>query len=138
MRIEYTIDRQKNLIRCQASGGFHLFAFANYLERIMHDPQFHPQLDALVIAMDESTVPGVRTRAAIAQMIIVWSERRRGCRWAIVLPSEASKQKAEEVLVDLGVTSVDAGFFTSEGEALNWLAQPKKTPACLPIGDAEI
>jgi hypothetical protein len=134
MRIEYWIDPKRRRLRAHAMGGFHLFSFANYIERLFHDPLFDPKLDSLIIVQDEITMPGVQTTAAIIKLLAVWEERRKGARWAIVFPSEKCRLQAEAVLAKLGLKSIKARCFVSEAEAVAWLdsaddgRKPTETP----------
>jgi len=124
MRIEYWIDPKRRRLRAHAMGGFHLFSFANYIERLFHDPLFEPKLDSLIIVQDEITMPGAQTTVAIGKLLSVWEERRKGARWAIVFPSEKCRLQAEGVLVKLGLRNIRARCFTVEAEAVAWLDKP--------------
>jgi len=124
MRIEYSIDPKRRRLHVQAMGGFHLFSFANFIERLFHDPQFDPRLDSIIVVKDELTMPGVQTTAAIGKLLTVWGERRKGARWAIVFPTEKCRVQAEAVLVTLGLKSVKARCFTEEASAAAWLEKP--------------
>jgi hypothetical protein len=129
VRIEYSIDRKTRLLSCCVSGGFHLFAFSNYLYRLLHDPLFSPSLKTLIVVADEISVPGVRTRAAVGQIMAKWMEHRREGKWAVVLPSEAARLSAEEATRALNLKPAKISCFTSEKAARDWLGVPAKNEA---------
>lgn len=126
VRIEYTIDRTRGLIRTVMSGAFHVSTFAHHLEEVLHDPGFDPHFDALIVAQDEAALPGPRSRAAIAEKLVVWSERRRGSSWAFVVPSVAAREKAERGFHEIEIESVKLAFFLNETDACVWLAASRR------------
>lgn len=119
--IDHYVDPQRRIITTRVTGRASLTDFACHLQRILRDPKFSPDFNALIIATDATAIPSSTSIAIVQPLIKAWSYRRAGARWAFVLPSPDAKTMAESLLLDLKLTSVATRCFLTESSALAWL-----------------
>lgn len=119
--LTHHIDAGHRLITTRASGKVTLGDIAAYLQRLIRDSKFSSDFNALIVVMDEQTVPPAATLKTFAPAVRAWSNRREGAKWAFVLPSAAAKALVDSALVEARLTSVLTKCFLSEGAALGWL-----------------
>ena len=119
--ISYSVDPENRLITTRVAGTVRFAEFADYLQRMLREPGFSPQFDALIIAADAAAVPSVVSLELIKPLVRAWSTFRAGVKWAIVLPDAMTVKYAESVLADFKL-SVAARCFLTEPLALEWLA----------------
>ena len=129
--LDYHIDAARGLVITRAVGRITLGDLTGHLTRLMRDPAFRPELNALIIAADVSAVPGPVGVGAITPIVRAWSKRRAGVKWAFVLPDRTSKDFAESAIDEARLTALMARCFLSESAALEWLA-PSPTAATPP------
>jgi hypothetical protein len=119
--LDYHIDPARNLIVTRAMGKITAGELSTYFVRLMRDPVFQPELNALIIAVDVSAVPTANEVMLLAPLIRAWSKRRAGVKWAFVLPNQASRDFAESMLAQARLTAVTSRCFLSEPAAAAWL-----------------
>lgn len=122
--LDYHIDQARNTVVTRAIGRVTIGDLTNHLVRLMGDPLFKPELNALVIAHDVSAVPSKTGVGALTPLVRAWSKRRAGVKWAFVLPNRATLDFAESALGEVRLTAVTARCFLSEAAAWGWL-QPE-------------
>ncbi|MDO8542671.1 MAG: hypothetical protein Q7S40_19700 [Opitutaceae bacterium] len=129
--IDYHIDTARSIVITRAVGRVTISDLTGHFVRLMRDPAFKPELNALIIATDESAVPTPVGVGALSPLVRAWSKRRTGVKWAFVLPNQATRDFAESALQQVRLTEVFARCFLSEGAALAWLepAPAAATPA---------
>lgn len=119
--LDYHIDVARGIVITRAVGRVTLSDLTNHLTRLMRDPAFRPELNALIIAADVSAVPGPVGMGAITPIVRAWSKRRAGVKWAFVLPDRTTRDYAESALDEARLTALSARCFLSESAALTWL-----------------
>lgn len=124
--LDYHIDLAHNAVVTRAAGRVTIGDLTNHLFRLMRDPNFKPELNALVVAENVNAVPSPTEVGTLTPLIRAWSKRRAGVKWAFVLPNRATLDFAESALGDLRLTAVTARCFISETTARAWLG-PKPT-----------
>jgi hypothetical protein len=124
--IDYNIDSARNVAITRATGRISIAEVTNHLVRLMRDPAFRPELDALIVAGDVNAVPGPVGLGALTPLVRAWSKRRAGVKWAFVLPNRATREIVESALEEARLTAVATRCFVSESAALAWL-EPSPT-----------
>jgi hypothetical protein len=119
--IDYHLDLARSIVVTRAAGKITAGELSAYLVRLMRDPQFQADLNALILVNDVNTVPNKLEAGLIAPLIRAWSKRRAGVRWAFVLPNQPTRDVVESLLVDAHLTAVIARCFLAESAALAWL-----------------
>lgn len=119
--LDYHIDQAHNTVVTRAVGRVSIADLSVHLVRLMGDPMFKPELNALIIADDVSAVPSKTGIGALTPLIRAWSKRRAGVKWAFVLPNRATLDFAESALGEVRLTAVIARCFLSESTARAWL-----------------
>ena len=127
--LDYHIDPAGNLVVTRASGRLTIGEVTAHLVRLMRDPAFRPELNALIIATDVSAVPSATGVGALTPLVRAWSKRRAGVKWAFVLPNRATLDFAESALSEARLTALTARCFLSETTARAWLAPALAVPA---------
>jgi hypothetical protein len=122
--LDYHVDRARNIVTTRAAGRVSVGDLTGHFVRLMRDPAFSPDLNALIIVADVDAVPGPVGVGALAPLVRAWSKRRAGVKWALVLPNRATRDFAESALEQVKLTSVAARCFLSESAALQWLGTP--------------
>ena len=119
--LDYHVDRARNIVTTRAAGRVSVADLTTHFVRLMRDPAFTPDLNALILVADVDAVPGPVGVGALAPLVRAWSKRRAGVKWALVLPNRATRDFAESALEQVKLTSVTARCFLSESSALAWL-----------------
>lgn len=119
--LDYHIDATRNLVTTRALGRVTLGDVTAHITRLMRDPAFKPELNAMIVAVDLAAVPGPIGVGVITPIVRAWSKRRAGVKWAFVLPNQAARDFAESAINDARLTAVLTRCFLSEAAALNWL-----------------
>jgi hypothetical protein len=119
--IDYHIDQARNLAITRATGRITVAEVTAHLVRMMRDPAFHPDLNALIVAGNVETVPGPIGIGALTPLVRAWSKRRAGVKWAFVLPDKATRDIVESALQEARLTALTTHCFISESAALVWL-----------------
>ncbi len=127
--LDYHVDSVRRLVVTRAIGHVTVTEVANHIIRLMCDPTFKPDLNAMIIAADVNAVPSAMEIAAIGPLVRAWSRRRVGAKWAFVLPNRATRDFVESVLAAARLPSVSTRCFTSEDAALEWLDPGQATLA---------
>lgn len=132
--LAYHIDPARHIVTTRAAGRVTVADLTTHITRLMRDPAFSSDLNAMIIAADRAAVPGPVGVGAITPLVRAWSKRRAGVKWAFVLPDKASRDFAESALNEARLTAVTARCFLSEAAALAWLAPaaasvPNSTPS---------
>jgi hypothetical protein len=130
--LDYHIDASRGIVITRAIGRVTLADLTSHLTRLMRDPGFRPELNALIIAASVEAVPSRIGVGAITPLVRAWSKRRAGVKWAFVLPSQVTREFAESALDEARLTSLTARCFLSESAALAWLepvSQPVPPPS---------
>lgn len=122
--LDYHIDTPRELVITRALGRVTAADVTAHFVRLMRDPAFKPDMNALIIAADEQAVPNPVTVGALAPLIRAWSKRREGVKWAFVLPTRQTRDFAEAALEQVRLSAVTARCFFSESAALAWVAPP--------------
>lgn len=130
--LDYHIDVARNLVITRAAGRVTVAEIAAHLSRLMRDPTFKPELNAMIVAMDAAAVPGPVGVGAVTPLIRVWSKRRAGVKWAFVLPNKATRDFIESAVNEARLTALSARCFVSEASALAWLETTPAAPVEAP------
>src|SRR4051812_11656632 len=128
--IDYHIDTARRVVITRAVGRVSGPEVANHLVRLMHDPAFKPELNALIVAGDVNTVPGPVGLGVLAPLVRAWSKRRAGVKWAFVLPDKNTRDMVESAVEQARLTAVTTRCFMSETAALAWL---EPAPGSVPV-----
>lgn len=127
--IDYHIDVHRRIVTTRVAGRLAFADLANHLQRLLRDPKFSGDYNALIVACDEQAVPAAGSVSAFGPMVRAWSKRRAGVKWAFVLPSQATRTFAESALNELRLTNLTTRCFLAESAALAWLEpSPGPTP----------
>lgn len=118
--LDYHIDAARNLVITRAAGRVTVGDVTTHIMRLMRDPAFKPELNAMIVAADVAAVPSAAGVSAITPLVRVWSRRRAGVKWAFVFPDKTSRDFAEAALNEARL-AVISRCFLSESAALNWL-----------------
>lgn len=119
--IDYHIDIHRRVVTTRVTGRLTFADLANHFQRLIRDPKFSSDFNALIIATNDDAVPSSGSVSALAPMVRAWSKRRTGVKWAFVLPSPAARTFADSALNELRLTSVTTRCFLAESAALAWL-----------------
>ena len=119
--IDYHVDPLRGIVTTRVTGRVSLSDFAYHLQRILRDPKFKPEFNALIIANDATAIPSPAAVGLVQPLVRAWSHRRAGARWAFVFPTNEAKAAGESLLLGLKLTSVVTRCFVSESSALAWL-----------------
>lgn len=119
--IDFHVDPLRGIVTTRVTGRVSLSDFAYHLQRILRDPKFKPEFNALIVATDPGAIPSSAAVSLVQPLVRAWSHRRAGARWAFVLPTNEARTLAESILLDLRLTSVATRCFLSEASALAWL-----------------
>ena len=119
--IDYQLDPLRRIITTRVTGAISFAHLANYIHRLVRDPEFKTDFNGLIVAMDLAAVPAPTTVGTLAPLIRAWSSRRQGVKWAFVLPDAASRAFAEKALLEVALTGVTTKCFVTESAALKWL-----------------
>lgn len=119
--LDYHIDTARNLVITRALGRVTVADVMAHLVRLMRDPAFRAELNALIIVADVSAVPGPVGVSALTPLVRAWSKRRAGVKWAFVLPNQTTRDYTESALNEARLTALSARCFLSESAALSWL-----------------
>jgi len=119
--LDYHIDTARNIVITRASGRVSVPDVTAYFVRLMRAPDFKPELNALIVVGDVSSIPGPVGVGALTPLIRAWSKRRAGVKWAFVLPNKTSRDFIEAAIDQARLTAVSARAFLSEASALAWL-----------------
>jgi hypothetical protein len=119
--IDYHVDPLRRIVTTRVTGRVSLADFAYHLQRILRDPKFKPEFNALIVAIDPTAIPSSTSLGFVQPLVRAWSNRRAGARWAFVLPTNEARASAESLLLNLKLTSVVTRCFLSEASALAWL-----------------
>jgi hypothetical protein len=126
--IDFHVDPLRRIVTTRVMGRVSLTDFACHLQRILRDPKFSAEFNALIIATDATAIPSSTSINVVQPLIKAWSYRRAGARWAFVLPTAETKTFAESMLLELRLTSVATRCFLSESAALAWLETVATSP----------
>lgn len=128
--VDYHVDAARHLVVTRALGRVTLGDVSNHLIRLMNDPAFRPDFNALIVAGDVHAVPGPVALGALAPLVRAWSKRRASAKWAFVLPNQATRDIAESALEQARLGAVATRCFLSESSALAWLTpSPPSNPS---------
>ncbi len=105
----------------RVTGRFTFAELANHLHRLVRDREFQADFDSMIVAMDAAAVPRPSAIGTLAPLVRTWSSRRRGSRWALVLPTPEARGFAERALKEIQLNEITARCFCDETEALDWL-----------------
>jgi hypothetical protein len=119
--LDYHIDSARNVVVTRAAGRISVAEVTNHIIRLMRDPEFKPELNALIVAADVSAVPSPVGVGALTPLVRAWSKRRAGVKWAFVLPNRTTRDFVESAIADARLTAVATHCFVSESAALAWL-----------------
>lgn len=134
--LDYHIDAARNLVITRALGRVSVAEVANHIIRLMRDPGFKPELNALIVVADVSAVPGPVGIGAVTPLVRAWSKRRAGVKWAFVLPNRQTRDFVESAIEAARLTDVSTRCFVSESAALAWLEPAPPAAAPLPAAPA--
>lgn len=126
--IAHHIDPLRRIITTRVSGRVSVSELVAYLYRLMRDPKFNSDFNALIVAMDVEAVAPATSAELFAPIVRAWSQRRVGAKWAFVLPNTETKNLAESALNEVRLTSVSARCFVTEAAAFAWLAPTNVAP----------
>jgi hypothetical protein len=126
--IAYHVDSVRKIVVTRVSGRLTFGELAGHLHRLMRDPKFSPDYNALIVAMDAAAVPPPTSVSAFTPLVRAWSVRRVGVKWAFVLPTKETRAFAESALNEVKLTTLTTRCFLSEAAALGWL-EPAAAPA---------
>lgn len=126
--LDYHIDSPRQLVVTRALGRVSVAEVATHIVRLMRDPSFKPELNALIVAGDVNAVPGPVGVGALTPLVRAWSKRRAGVKWAFVLPNRATRDFVESAIEAARLSDVTTRCFVAETAALAWL-EPAATSA---------
>ena len=119
--LDYHIDTARSVVVSRAVGRVTVAEVANHIIRLMRDPAFKPELNALIVAGDVNAVPGPVGVGALTPLVRAWSKRRAGVKWAFVLPNRTTRDFVESAIEQARLTAVTTRCFVAESAALAWL-----------------
>lgn len=134
--IDYQLDPSRRIATTRVTGRLTFAEVANHIHRLIRDRAFHPDFDAVIIATGLAAVPPPSAVGSLAPLVRAWSARRRGARWAFVLPTAESRAFAERALAEVRLAEVSYRCFGSEQEALAWL-DAKSLPSLAPLDPSD-
>jgi hypothetical protein len=121
--IDYQLDLPRRISTTRVTGRLRFAELANHFHRLLRDPEFRADFDALIVATDLAAVPPPSAVLTLGPLLRAWTSRRRGARWAVVLPTSESREFAEQALAAARLGEVSIRCFVSENEAFAWLAE---------------
>lgn len=119
--IEYQLDPTRRIITTRVTGAVSFGELANYIHQLVRDPDFKADFHGLIVAVDLAAVPAPSTVGTLAPLVRAWSSRRKGVKWAFVLPTAESKAFAERALQEVAPTGVTTKCFLTEAAGRTWL-----------------
>ncbi len=130
--LDYHIDTARKIVTTRANGRVSIPDVTAHFVRLMRDPNFKAELNALIVVGDVSSIPGPVGVGALTPLIRAWSKRRAGVKWAFVLPNKSSRDFVEGAIDQARLTALTARCFLSEASALAWL-EPANGSASPPV-----
>jgi hypothetical protein len=127
--INYSLDPARKIATTRVEGPFSFAELANHLHCLLRDREFHADFDAIIIATNVAAIPPPAAIGTLAPLVRAWSSRRRGVRWAFVLPTRESLAFIERALGEVRLPDVSVQCFISEPEARRWLSREKSAVA---------
>lgn len=130
--IDYQLDLRRKIAITRVTGRLRFAELANHLHRLLRDPDFRVDLDALVVATDLAAVPPPSAVGSLAPLVRAWSTHRRGARWAFVLPTRETRAFAERALREINLQAVTFRCFSAEAVAVDWLLASRLVATAVP------
>jgi hypothetical protein len=118
--LDLHLDPAKNLITTRIAGKVSPAQLAAALYQTIRDPRFTSSMKGLVVALDNSAVPDPDCFALMKPILKLWITQRSGARWALVVPTTDTKDRAEALLSELRL-GPSIRCFVSEAAAMAWL-----------------
>lgn len=123
--INYSIIPEEKLIDCCLSGNLNLLDFNTYVQRLMLDQDFTPELNAIIKICVGTTVSYNYEADKIREFISLYLQQRKGIAWAFVVPDKTTLGILHLIFDEVDSSPICVEFFYDENAAREWLDELK-------------
>ena len=120
--LTYTVEKPNELLVVRLEPGLTIADVATFFGTLSQDPQFTPQMNALIIATDTAAFPPFSMLKHFNPVVSAWAARRGRAKWAFVVEGPEILTLADVSLKELVLHEVQARSFATEAAAREWLA----------------
>ena len=121
--IKYKIDKTEEIIFVTISGSVTRIDLMIHMSNILNDPDFSSRYHSIITIDDTVIVPNISIdKVPIIQDVINgYAQRRKGNRWAIVIPNRTKRAIVETALDLVGPISANIRIFCDTVDAFAWI-----------------
>ena len=119
--INYSILPEEKLIYCNLAGNLNLLDFNAYVQRVMLDQDFNPELNAIIKIRVGTTVSYTKEADKIREFISLYLQQRKGIAWAFVVPDKTTLGILHLMFDEIDSSPICVEYFYDETEARMWL-----------------
>ncbi len=123
----YEIDQARNLIRVVYSGNIGVEQEIEFIEEILADPRFRPNMDSISDLTRGNFDWDVKEIEHFQSYVNTIGERFGASRWALVSSHGITHANATmfAILQEIYGDSISVRLFTNEHDAMDWLQKPR-------------
>ncbi|HVU36101.1 MAG TPA: hypothetical protein VHE61_21850 [Opitutaceae bacterium] len=118
--ITYEIDGTARLVTCSVNAHLRVLDIAEVIGHLFADRSFDPEYNTLVIVADETVIPDVVARNALAELLQAWRKLHVPAKWALILPTNGWLRAANQVIEQYELGSQNVRCFPDCTMALAW------------------
>ncbi len=131
--IKYSIITQENLLHCDISGSVKLLDFSNYVNSLVLDTSYHPQLNSIIHVSETTKLNYAKEAVSIGQFFTQYLLLRKGIAWAFVMSSRTTMGLTRLVVDEIDTRDIDVNYFYSEADAKKWIAKLKQDKEAIAV-----
>ena len=121
--IEYSINPEENLLYCNISKDIKLLNFTDYINELVADKKFHPQLNTIINISENTSISYAKEAAGIGQFFSEFLLQRKGVAWAFVMSSNTTMGLTRLIIDEIDSSPINIGYFNTEAEAKKWISE---------------
>ena len=121
--IEYSINPEENLLYCNISKDIKLVSFTDYINELVADKKFHPQLNTIINISENTSISYAKEAAGIGQFFSEFLLQRKGVAWAFVMSSNTTMGLTRLIIDEIDSSPINIGYFNTEAEAKKWISE---------------
>lgn len=121
--IEYSINAEENLLYCNISKEIKLVNFTDYINELVADKKFHPQLNTIINISENTSISYAKEATGIGQFFSEFLLQRKGVAWAFVMSSNTTMGLTRLIIDEIDSSPINIGYFNTEVEAKKWISE---------------
>ena len=121
--IEYSINTEENLLYCNISKEIKLVNFTDYINELVADKKFHPQLNTIINVSENTSISYAKEAAGIGQFFSQFVLQRKGVAWAFVMSSNTTMGLTRLIIDGIDSSPINIEYFNTETEAKKWISE---------------